>query len=507
MYESKKKLFMGIDVGTQSARVGLCDSKGTLVATGSKGYTISYPAPGWAEQDPYDWWWSICKATRECIEKTSINPLSIEGISFDATSSTVLLVDRAGNPLERAILWMDQRAVAETNMIMETNHPVLKYVGGQDSVEWMVPKALWIKFHKPELFQRSHRIIEATDWIAFKLSGKWTASLCNATCKWNYVSVEGGWPKSFFQAIGIPEILEKWPEEVVPMGRDIGKLTKEAARDMGLPSGIPVAEGGIDAHVGLLGLNALDPLKMGLIMGSSNVMFVLRDEPVYSQNFWGPYPDAIIPDKWLIEAGQTSSGSIINWFLEFMRWIPGNNRIEKEKILAILEEEIDNIPPGSEGLVVLDYWQGNRTPRRNPKARGIIFGLTLGHSIRHLFKSIYEGISFGTRHIIESLNSHGINIQIIVAGGGGVRSKIWTQLTADICGIPILIPRYADYCCVIGAAICAACGSGLYPSLFDAACNMVSIERKVEPRGSKKIYEDSYQKYLHLYESTKHLLF
>jgi len=504
MGNNNRALFLGIDVGTQGARVGVCASDGSLLSVASASYETFFPRPGWAEQDPREWWRSICEASRACLLKGSIESERIEGISFDATSSTVVMVDHDGEPLDRAILWMDQRAVAEVDEIARTGHPFLKYVGGRDSVEWMVPKAMWLKKHEPDLFQKSWKLVEATDWIAFKLSGAWSASLCNATCKCNYVTVEGGWSESFFSDLGASDLPVKWLQRVVPMGVKIGKLTSEAAQQMGLRSGIPIAEGGIDAHVGLLGLNALESSRMGLILGSSTVMFVLQDSPVYSSRFWGPYPDAILKGTWLVEAGQTSTGSIINWMVQ--NFGLAKDGADKETLIAELEEEAAALPAGSSGLVMLDYWQGNRTPRRDPRAKGVIFGLTLAHDYRHLVRSAYEGIVFGTRHIIDSLREEGIEVQTASAGGGGVKSKIWLQLTSDVCGIPITVPRYAGACGVVGAAILAACASGFYSSLREAASRMVSEDRTIVPSGDAGVYAESYGRYRDLYEKTKELL-
>jgi FGGY-family pentulose kinase len=506
MAKDTQALFLGIDVGTQSARVGVCTLDGTLLATASAAYKTNYPRPGWAEQEPADWWRCIRKASHECLAKASIDPVQVEGISFDATSSTVLLVDKNGEPLRSAILWMDQRAHLEAEEISRTNHAILKYVGGQDSVEWMVPKALWLKNNEPENLHRAWKLIEATDWLAFKLAGVWTASQCNATCKWNFASVVGGWSESFFEALGASEIVSKWPEQVVAMGKKIGVLTSEAANCLGLRAGVPVAEGGIDAHVGLLGLNALSPSRAGLIIGSSNVMFVLNDRPVYSNQLWGPYPDAIIDGTWLVEAGQTSSGSIINWLVENLALGVGKSAIDREKLLARLEAEAASVPAGSMGLVMLDYWQGNRTPRRDPRAKGVFFGLTLAHDYRHLVRSAYEGIVFGTRHILESLNENGVVVGSAAAGGGGVRSRIWPQLLVDVCGISISIPRYADACGVLGSAILAAYGAGYYGSIREASCAMVRDEKVIEPSADPDVYDESYGRYKALYEATKGLL-
>ena len=506
MAETSRALFMGIDAGTQSARVGVCGADGALLATASAPYATRFPRPGWAEQDPRDWWRSIGEASRACMARAGADPARIEGISFAATSSTVLMVDRAGEPLCDAILWMDQRAAAEAQEIARTAHPVLKYAGGQDSAEWMVPKALWLKKNAPAEFNKARMLLEATDWIAFKLAGVWTASQCNATCKCNFVSVEGGWSESFFDILGARDILSKWPQNVAAMGSRIGEVTAEAAAHMGLRSGIPVAEGGIDAHVGLLGLNALVSSRMGLIIGSSNVMFVLNDRPVFSPRFWGPYPDAILKGTWLLEAGQTSSGAIINWLVENFSLGGAKDAAEKENLLTRLEAEASALPAGSDGLVMLDYWQGNRTPRRDPLAKGIFFGLTLGHDYRHLLRSAYEGIVFGTKHIVDSLREDGVPVRTAAAGGGGIKSRIWLQLTADVCGLPITIPRHAESCGVLGSAINAACGAGFYGSLRGAADAMVRDEKVIVPCADPGIYAESYRKYLALYESTKDLL-
>ncbi|HTP59329.1 MAG TPA: FGGY-family carbohydrate kinase, partial [Spirochaetia bacterium] len=215
---------------------------------------------------------------------------------------------------------------------------------------------------------------------------------------------------------------------------------------------------------------------------------------------------AVIEGTWLVEAGQTSSGSIINWLVENLSLGDLTDAADKEKLLGRLEEEALAVPPGSADLVMLDYWQGNRTPRRDPRARGVFFGLTLGHNYRHIVRSAYEGIVFGTRHILESLRKDGVAVSTAAAGGGGIRSRLWLQLTADICGMPISIPRHADACGVLGSAVLAACGAGYYRSLREAACAMVRDEKVISPAVDKAIYSESYARYLDLYESTKGLL-
>jgi ribulose kinase len=207
-----------------------------------------------------------------------------------------------------------------------------------------------------------------------------------------------------------------------------------------------------------------------------------------------------------MEAGQTSSGSVINWIVENLLAATGCGPESRDRLLAGLEEKIQGVEPGSGGVVMLDYWQGNRTPRRDPRAKGLFFGLTLGHDYRHLVRSAYEGICFGTRHILETLRDAGIDVREAAAGGGGTRSKVWLQLTADICDLPISIPSNADACGVLGSAICAACAAGVYGSLEEAAARMVREESRIQPRGTARAFERNYRTYLQLYEATKTLL-
>ncbi len=498
---------LAIDAGTESIRSGLFDSSGKPIAIASHPYQTFFPYPGWAEQSPLDWWDGLKKTVAECIQQANILPEAVKAIAIDATSSTVLPVDSTGKPLSNAILWMDGRASKEIELIRQTNHPVLKYSGGEDAVEWMVPKMLWLKKNHPEIYQKASKIVECLDWLNFKLTGEWVASICNATCKWNYVSRENGWPDDFFKLIGLGDFREKWPAKVVSLGEVLGVLTSDAANELGLIASIPVCQGGIDAHIGMLGMGVVSAGDLSLTIGSSSVHLGLMEEPVWSKGIWGPYPDAVIPGLWLAEGGQVSTGAITKWFREQLGY-PEVQLSTQMGINAyqILADEASRVPPGSDGLIALDFWQGNRTPYRDPHARGVFVGLTLNHTRAHLYRAILESVAFGTRNILETMANAGCVFDKIIVGGGGSKNRLWLQIHADVCQRPLRTVAFQDSS-LLGGAICAALGAGWYPSLVEASSSMTRVEGVVEP--NPKVYEQyeySYRKYVEIYHQLKEIM-
>jgi FGGY-family pentulose kinase len=503
----KSPYVIGVDAGTQSVRTVIFDMEGKPVVFANKSYPTYFPKPGWAEQDVYDCWEAIVSTIKECITNSKIPKNEIIGIAVDGTASTVIPVDKDGTPLRRAILWMDSRAHRQAKKISNTNHPILKYVGGKESAEWMVPKCLWIKENEPEIFQKAQYITEITDWLTWKLSNNWTTSICSATCKSNYVSIKGGWDEKFFNAIDAEDILKKWPQKVLFMGDKVGELVPEVANELGLCPNITVGQSGVDAHVGMIGLGAVKPGKLAMILGSSTVHLVLSDKPYFDEGIWGPYPDAVTKGLWLMEGGQISSGSIVNWYKDNFAYKELCEANEKKiNIFNILDKKAEVISPGSAGLIALDFWQGNRTPLRDPLLSGCIWGLRLHHKVEHILRAIYEGTSFGTRHILETFSKSGLNISEIYACGGGTRSSLWLQIHSDVCNLPIYLTKVEE-ASALGSAICAVVASGIYQSIDEATQKMVHIRQKIMPNVSNNnAYQFYYDKYLATYPRLTELM-
>ena len=500
-----KAYVLGIDMGTGGARVGIFDLEGSPIVFCGENYPLYTPSSGRAEQDPREWWDSICKASRAAISKSGIDPKDIKGMSVDTTSCTVLLSGDDMEPLRPAILWMDVRASDQAKRIYESHHDALKYNGyGMVSAECLPAKALWIKENEPHIWEKATRFYECTDWLMYRLTREYTASINCASARWYYNSHEGGYPVDFYNKIGLDDLTEKLPKRVVPMGELVGGLTEEAAKDLGLAAGIPVGEGGADAFVGVIGLNAVQPGKMTLITGSSHLHIAQFEDSVHNKGMWGSYPDCIVKGLQMVEGGQTSTGSIIEWFVKNMcGTVKKRAEAEGKSVYDILNEEAERLPVGAEGLLALDFFQGNRTPHVDPDVRGMFYGLSLNHTPAHMYRAIIESICYGTEAIIEVFRRSGFDPTEIIISGGAVKSRFWLQTHADVSNVPITVPKVTEGPC-LGAAILGAVAAGIYPDIQTAAENMTEVDYVVEPNIEKhKQYKFYFEKYKEFYELTK----
>jgi len=500
-------LFLGLDVGTQSVRAALFDPRGSCRAFASGSLDTVHPQPSWAEQDALQWWQAACSAVPEALARANARPEQIAGIGLDCTACTVLPCQIDGTPVRSALLWMDQRSFREAAEISASADPILRYVSGVVSPEWMLPKALWLKRHEPAVFRKAQRLVECTDWFMFRLTGEWNLSLNNVTVKWDYARPDGGWSQPLLKWAGLEDLPEKWPSQVVPLGKGDLRLSACAAGELGLKAGIPVAQGGIDAYLGMLGMGAVEAGDLAMIMGSSTCHLAMSPKELFGSGMLGCYPDAVVEGLFTLEGGQTATGSIVNWYRQHFA---GNEAAEAERsgrnVYELLDEKAAAVPPGCEGLICLDYWQGNRCPLKDPKARGMFLGLTLSHGPGHVYRSIYEATAFGTRHILEDVARHGLMVKRLFAGGGGAKSRLWLQIHADVLGQPIHLPRENE-ACALGSALVAAAHCGHYADLEEAARQMVQISGIIEPRPENtRRYDYYYAKYLATYPALQSLM-
>jgi FGGY-family pentulose kinase len=495
---------LGIDMGTGGARAGIFDPQGGIKGIHTTEWETKFPRPGRAEQDPEEWWRCIVVAVRGALENAQISPDAIAGISVDSTSATVVAATKDGKHLRPALLWMDVRAADEAEEIAATGDDALKYAGyGAVSAEWGVPKGLWLRKNEPEVYNRADYIVDCTDWLVHRLTGEWTMSLNHAAGKYFY---DRGWPVSLYEKLGATDLLEKFPERILPIGENVGGLRSDIAAELGLTAGTPVAEGAIDAYAGAIGLGVVEPGKMALITGSSHVMIGQSATPLHAEGLWGSYTDAVIPGEWTVEAGQVSTGSIVAWFRDNLAHIT-MDRSEKEGIsrYQVLDELARKVPRGSDGLVMLDHFQGNRSPYSDPRSRGVFWGLTLGHGEGHMFRAILEGICFGTENIFETMRNNGYPPEEVVISGGPTASRLWMQMHADVSIVPITLTDVTEGP-LLGSAMLAAVGAGVHADLPTAARHMVRTVETIEPDAeAHEEYQFNYRAYVDTYEAMKEL--
>jgi ribulose kinase len=490
---------IGVDGGTESLRAGVYDADGRCLAAASQSYETKFSSGGRAEQDPEDWWRALGGAVRDALFQSGVSAQQIKAIALDTTSCSVVALDAEARAVRPAIIWMDVRAAEEAALVLATGDEALRVNGagqGPVSAEWMIPKALWIARHEPETFARATTICEYQDYMTLRLTGRRIASLSNIALRWHYSTRRpGGWALGLLKALDLEALAEKWPSEIAPAGGAIGPLTAEAAAHLGLAPSTLVAQGGVDALIGMVGLGVVQPGQLALITGSSHLQFgVMADSSMSMPGLWGAYPDLLYPGRSLIEGGQTSTGSIINW----LRRLAGGSLD-----LAALNEEAARLQPGCDGLLALDHFQGNRTPYTDPTSRGAFVGLTLAHGMPHLFRAVIESICFGTRAIVDRMAEAGFQGREIVVGGGAARSQLWLQIHADTSGLPVRAPESID-APLLGSAILAFVGLGAFASIDDGVAAMVRPGRLIEPRArAQALYDDIYARYRELYPALK----
>ncbi|WP_054951727.1 FGGY-family carbohydrate kinase [Flaviflexus massiliensis] len=490
---------LGIDFGTESVRAAIFDTKGTPITFAATPYKTTHPRPGWAEQDPDEWLTCLEASSHKALANAGISPSSIVGISYDATTSTVLALDEHAAPLRPAIMWMDVRATKEAAKISSTDSVAKLYNGdgtAPASAEWFPFKAAWLKENEPDVYERAYRIVDATDWATRILTGEWTLSINTAAQRMYYNRDEGGWPVDLYEHLGIGDIFEKLPEKVVDLGESVGTLSARAATVLGLVPGIPVAQGSADAWAGQIGLGVVVPGKLALITGSSHVITGQSAESIHGAGFFGSYTDGVVRGQYTVEGGQVSTGSVMKWFKDnFARDLVQAADRAGLNAYDLLNQQSKHLAPGADGLIINEYFQGNRTPYVDGKARGNIYGLSLHHGPEHMYRAIQEGICYGTAHNLRVMQAQGFEPKEIVACGGATRGRDFMQMHSDVTGVPITLTEVGD-AVVLGSCMMAAVGAGVYSSLEDAADNMVHVRESLEPR--QDVHEE-YQFYLGKY--------
>ena len=498
----------GIDLGTGGARAGIFDVHGYPKAASSTEWETRFPRTGRAEQNPQDWWDGAVRAVRQAVADSGLAPEQIAGISLDATSATVVAMDNNGEHLRPAILWMDVRAADQAERVRQTGAAALKYAGsGPVSAEWGLPKAMWLRENEKETWDSAAVVTDCTDWMVKKLTGEWTMSLNHAAGKYFHDNSVGGWPEELYSKLGAEEILAKYPQRVLPIGEVVGGLTAAAAEALGLKEGTPVAEGAIDAHAGAIGLGVVAPGTMALITGSSHVIIAQSDVPLHAEGIWGAYTDALVKGQYTVEAGQASTGSIVAWYKNQFAKEAGARAAEQGvDPYDILNEMATDIPIGSDGLVFMDYFQGNRTPHSDPHVRGAVHGLGLGHTEAHIYRSILEGVAYGTEDILRVMRANGFDPQTTVVSGGAAHSEVWMQIHADVANMPMQFTEVQEGP-TLGSAMLAAIGAGIYPDLQSAAENMVHVTDVLEPNPEAvEAYRFYTDRYLETYPALKEVM-
>ena len=500
---------IGVDVGTGSARAGVFDLTGRMLASAKQDIRLFHAPGAIVEQSSNDIWNAVCTSVRSALALSGVTPERIAGIGFDATCSLVVLgeggrplpVGPSDEPERNIIVWMDHRAVVQADRINATGHDVLKYVGGRISPEMETPKLLWLLENKPEVFADAWQFLDLTDFLTWRASGDLSRSTCTVTCKWTYLAHEQRWDASYFRAVGLgvlaDEAFERIGRRVVAPGTALGDgLTPAAASELGLRAGTAVATGVIDAHAGGIGTVGVDGdpfASLAYVFGTSSCTMTSTREPVFVPGVWGPYFSAMVPNTWLNEGGQSVAGAAIEQLLAMHPLAP-EARAQAQaagqslpSMLASLAAQrsssLSEAAKLADGLHVVPEYLGNRAPLADPHARAVIAGLGMDNDLESLIALYIAGvcgIAYGLRQIIEAQTAAGAPIERIMISGGAGRLDLVRQLLADATGKPVLAID-AEEPVLLGAAMLGSVAAGAFDEVEAAMTGMSQIGKTYEP--------------------------
>ncbi len=495
------RFILGIDIGTSACKVSVFHKNGAVVASVTRPYPVYYPKPGWAEQNPDEWWEEVCAAIPEVILKAAISPAEIACIGIDGQSWSAIAVDKDGDILCNTPIWMDTRASAIceslTASIGEEN--ILSLCGNPLQPSYTTGKILWYKKHLPHLYKKIYKVLQSNSYIVYRMTGVFSHDMSQGYGLHCFDMSQGKWDEGMAKALGID--LDLLPP-LYHCHEVVGHVTKQAASQCGLVSGIPVIAGGLDAACGTLGCGVLHPGETQEQGGQAGGMSICTDSPKGDKRLILSYH--VIPDRWLLQGGTVGGGGVMKWVEE--------NFGDYERIMAksvgknsmqLLDEKAKMIPPGSDGLIFLPYMRGERSPIWDPNAKGVFFGLDYSKTKGHMIRSALEGTAFALKHNLEVAESLGVHVNVLRSMGGAANSLLWTQIKCDVTGKKIVVPS-ADTATSLGVVILAGVGVGIYDSFESAVKLTVHEERYHKPqKANRKVYDQNYNKYLQLYQAVK----
>jgi len=513
--------FIGVDVGSGSARAGVFDVLGKKLGMAVSPIKQFRPKAGHVEQSSADIWSQVCFVVKGAIAQSQVEPKDIIGIGFDATCSLVAL-DSENQPISvsvnkqndhNIVMWMDHRAIQEAKEINLTDDLALKYVGGEVSPEMQLPKILWLKKHLPEQYNKISTFFDLADFLVFTATGNPIRSVCTKSCKWNYLAHEGQWAKSLLETVNLNDIIEdgKVAGPIYDLGVPAGHLSEDSASQLGLTINTVVSTGIIDAHAGGLAIIGDDPEStLAIIAGTSSCHMAVAKKEIFIPGIWGPYFGAMLPNYWLLEGGQSATGALVDHVIQSSSeysLLKHQATQEERTVYEILNEKVAELEANEPLLMsnfhMLGYHHGNRSPRANPTLKGGITGLSLNKSLDELaihYLAAIQSVAYGTRHIIETMAENGHHISQIKMCGGITKNPLWLREHADITGCDVVLSEEPE-AVILGAAMLGATASGAYPTLNDAIKNMANEGQCILPNHNKaSFHQAKYRVFLEMYE-------
>jgi xylulokinase len=477
------------DVGTTGNKATLYDQDGILVRGVFIPYATNYRRAGWAEQNPEDWWQSLCLSTASLLGESGVSSADLACIVFSGQMMGAVAVDREGRPVRDAIIWADTRAVDQVAATAERIDPRRVYMltGHRLSASYSAAKILWLKEMEPESYRRTHRFLHAKDFLVSRLTGAFVTDPSDASGT-NLYTLEGGaWAEELVDAFGIA--FEKLPE-IQASTAVVGTVHARAAAETGLRSGTPVVIGGGDGSCAATGAGVIKAGVAYNYIGSSSWIGVATDKPILDPEMRTFTWAHLLPGMFTPTGTMQAAGSSYQWARDELA---AGERLIAERLQRspywLLDQEVEQSPAGANGLLFLPYLLGERSPRWNPEARGAFVGLTIRHRQSDMLRAVLEGITFNLRVILEAFQAQGTGIEALRVIGGGARGAVWNQIMADIYGLPVHRLSLLEEATSLGAAVAGGVGVGLWKD-FSQVEQMIRIERETRPNPQHRVLYD-----------------
>lgn len=496
-----KPYLLGIDIGTSACKVAVFDRMGHVITAAAGDYPVYYPRPGWAEQNPEEWWRAVCGAVKQVLKTGDIEPGEIAGVGIDGQSWSAIPVDRDGNVLANTPIWMDTRAGDICRALSEKvgADEIFQLCGNSLQPSYTTAKILWYQQNLPEVYARIHKILQSNSYIAYQLTGVMTQDISQGYGLHCFDMRTGTWDEKMCEKLGIPP---EFLPDIYPCHQVIGTVTGKAASECGLCVGTPVIAGGLDAACGALGAGVLRPGETQEQGGQAGGMSICTDTYCADSRLILSYH--VVPGRWLLQGGTTGGGGVMRWMeQQFGDYERAEGKRLGKSSLELFNEMAARIAPGSDGVVFLPYMSGERSPIWDPDAKGMFYGLDFGKTKAHFIRAAMEGVAYSLRHNLEVAGEAGADVDVLRAMGGSANSLLWTQIKADITGKKIVVPS-SDTATTLGAAILAGVGVGMYGSFEEAVKLTVTVKRFHEPNPEHAaVYGENYRIYRELYEKLK----
>ena len=502
-----EEFIAAIDVGTTGVRTIIFDINGKMKGNAYQEYPSITTRPNWIEQDARQWWSATFSTTKKAIKNGKVDPKNILAVSVTNQRETIVPVDRMGAPLHNALVWQDRRTTRQCESIRKTigDAEIYRTTGLTIDPYFSASKVMWFNENKVKIVNNTHKFLLVHDYIIHKLTDEFVTDHSNASRTMLFDIKKSKWSETICEQLGIP--ISSLPVSV-PSGTIVGEVTKIAAKATGLSNGTTVVAGGGDQQCAALGLGVIKEGMVKATTGTGTFVLAHLSKPKLDKKRRIICSASVLPKQWVLEASIFSTGAVYRWFRDNFAKL---EQLEAKKhnmdVYNLMNKQIEASEPGARGLLLIPHFVGAGAPHWDPEAKGIIYGLSLGHKKSDILRAIIEGVCLEIKNSLEVFFELGVQIRELRIAGGATRAEVWNQIQADVYGVPV-VKTELDETTALGAAMLASIGVGIYKNPQDAVKNQIKIQKKYKPHTKQKdLYEKLFENHKALYQSIKNLEF